>query len=59
MRLLALLLNYTRRILRSMKTAQPGINRSKEQLNVHRIFFVQIVHVLDVYLAVCMQRSTT
>lgn len=23
------------------------------------LFFVQIVHVLDVYIVVCMQRSTT
>lgn len=34
--------------------------KREEQLNVYGFFFfVQIVHVLDVYIVVCMQRSTT
>lgn len=58
MRLIAQLLDYAQRSLRSMKTAQPEITRGKN----NRMFvdsFVQIVHVLDVYIVVCMQRSTT
>lgn len=34
-------------------------NKREEQTNVYGFFFVQIVHVLDVYVVVCMQRSTT
>lgn len=58
MRLIAQLLDYAQRTLRSMKTAQPGIIRGKNK-RMFMGFFVQIVHVLDVYVVVCMQRSTT
>lgn len=34
-------------------------SKREKQLNVSGISFVQIVHVLDVYIVVCMQRSTT
>lgn len=34
-------------------------SKREEQLNVYGVSFVQIVHVLDVYIVVCMQRSTT
>lgn len=59
MRLIAQLLDYTQCTLRSMKTAQPGIIRGKNNRMFMDIFCVQIVHVLDVYIVVCMQRSTT
>lgn len=57
MRLIAQLLDYASHTLRSMKTAQLGIIRGKNN-RMFMGFFVQIVHVLDVYV-VCMQRSTT
>lgn len=44
--------------VRSMKTAQPGIVRGKNNQMFMEFFCVQ-VHVLDVYIEVCMQRSTT
>lgn len=46
------------RTLRSMKTAQPGIIRGINN-RMFMVLFVQIVHVLDVYIVVCMQRCTT
>lgn len=58
MHLIAQLLDYAQRTLRSMKTAQSGI-RGKNNRMFMGFFFVQIVHVLDVYIVVCMQRSTT
>lgn len=58
MRLIAQLLDYTQHTLRSMKTAQPGIKIGKNN-RMSKDFFVQIVHVSDVYTVVCMQRSTT
>lgn len=59
MRLIAQLLDYAQHTLRSMKTAQPGIVRGKKYRMFMGFFFVQTVHVLDVYIVVCMQRSTT
>lgn len=54
MRLIAQLLDYTQHTLRSMKTAQPGIKIGKNN-RMSKDFFVQIVHVSDVYTVVCMQ----
>lgn len=54
MSLIAQLLDWAMRSMRSMNTAQPWVIRGKN----NRMFMKhleQIVHVLDVYIAVCMQ----
>lgn len=49
-RLIAQLLDYTLRTPRSMKTAQPGIIRGKNN-RMFVEYFCAAVHVLDVYIA--------
>lgn len=59
MRLIAQLLDYIQHTLRSMKTAQPGIIRGKNNRMLMEFILGPIVHVLGVYILVCMKISTT
>lgn len=54
MSLIAQLLDSAKHSLRSMNTAQPWVIRGKNN-RMSMELLVQIVHVLDVYIAVCMQ----